>query len=75
MQHKALKYILNIESVVSEIEEIKKITDNNFMKFLQDCFSADFDSYSKVLSQIARPCVNHFRRSHGNFRSERYRTW
>ena len=36
MQHKALKYILDIESVISEIENIKKLTGNNFDNFKND---------------------------------------
>ena len=36
MQHKALKYILDIESVISEIETIKKTTENNFELFKKD---------------------------------------
>ncbi|GAB3647632.1 hypothetical protein GCM10028791_09940 [Echinicola sediminis] len=36
MQPKLLKYILDIESVIEEIESIKSKTQNNFYKFSQD---------------------------------------
>lgn len=36
MQHKALKYILDIQSVIQEIESIKSKTTNNFNKFKSD---------------------------------------
>ncbi len=36
MQHKLLKYILDVESVIIEIEAIKTKTDNNFIVFKSD---------------------------------------
>lgn len=36
MQHKLLKYILDIESVIEEIEFIKLKTQNNFNNFSKD---------------------------------------
>lgn len=36
MNHKALKYILDIESVIGEIEQIKERVENNFNIFKQD---------------------------------------
>ena len=33
MQHKLLKYILDIESIIQEIEKIKQLTQNNFNAF------------------------------------------
>lgn len=36
MQPKLLKYVLDIESVISEIESIKSRTNNNFIVFQQD---------------------------------------
>jgi uncharacterized protein with HEPN domain len=36
MQHKLLKYFLDIESVIMEIESIKTKSDNNFMIFKAD---------------------------------------
>ena len=33
MNTKALKFILDIESIISEIEEIRKLTDGNFFNF------------------------------------------
>lgn len=36
MQPKILKYLLDIESVILEIESIKAITENNFIVFKKD---------------------------------------
>lgn len=36
MNPKALKYILDIQSIISEIEEIKVLVENNFEKFQND---------------------------------------
>ncbi len=36
MRHKSLKYILDIESVIAEIEEIKIRTKNNFDEYRSD---------------------------------------
>ena len=36
MQHKLLKYFLDIESIITEIEAIKTKTDNNFILFKSD---------------------------------------
>lgn len=36
MQPKVLKYILDIQSVIQEIERIKAKTDNNFKNFQSD---------------------------------------
>ncbi|MEX1192046.1 MAG: HepT-like ribonuclease domain-containing protein [Brumimicrobium sp.] len=36
MQPKLLKFILDIETVIEEIESIKSKTDNNYFKFNQD---------------------------------------
>lgn len=36
MQPRILKYILDIQSVIEEIETIKKLTDNNFNFFKSD---------------------------------------
>lgn len=36
MRHKVLKYILDIESVIVEIEAIKEKTNNNFISFKSD---------------------------------------
>ncbi|MEX2590515.1 MAG: HepT-like ribonuclease domain-containing protein [Chitinophagales bacterium] len=36
MNTKKLKYILDIESLINEIEEIKKRVDNNFIVFKND---------------------------------------
>jgi len=36
MQPKLLKYILDIESIIPEIENIKSITKNDFSKFQKD---------------------------------------
>ena len=36
MQPKLLKYILDIESVIGEIESIKQITQNDFHNFSND---------------------------------------
>lgn len=36
MRHKVLKYILDIESVIVEIEVIKEKTNNNFISFKSD---------------------------------------
>jgi hypothetical protein len=33
MQHKLLKYILDIERIIQEIEKIKQLTQNNFNTF------------------------------------------
>ncbi len=36
MNPRALKYILDIESIISEIEQIKQKLDNNFLNFEED---------------------------------------
>jgi uncharacterized protein with HEPN domain len=36
MQHKALKYILDIESIITEIETIKNRLNNDFNQFSND---------------------------------------
>ena len=36
MQPRVLKYILDIQSIIEEIESIKKITENNFNFFKSD---------------------------------------
>lgn len=36
MQHKILKYLLDIESIITEIDEIKTRTSNDFNVFQQD---------------------------------------
>lgn len=36
MQPKVLKYILDIQSVIQEIETVKTKTDNNFVSFESD---------------------------------------
>jgi len=36
MRHKVLKYILDIESVIVEIEAVKTKTNNNFISFKSD---------------------------------------
>jgi uncharacterized protein with HEPN domain len=36
MQHKLLKYFLDIESIIIEIEAIKTKTDNNFILIKSD---------------------------------------
>lgn len=36
MQHKILKYILDIQSVIQEIERIKSKAENNFKNFKSD---------------------------------------
>ncbi len=36
MQHKILKYLLDIESVILEIEAIKIKSENNFANFMSD---------------------------------------
>lgn len=36
MNHRAFKYILDVESIISEIDTIKNMIGNNFLTFSQD---------------------------------------
>jgi hypothetical protein len=38
MQPKLLKYILDIESIIQEIEKIKQLTQNNFNSFQSEIY-------------------------------------
>ncbi len=57
MQHKLLKYFLDIESVIIEIEAIKTKTDNNFILFksdiiLQRAIERDLEILGEAIKKI-----------------------
>ena len=57
MQHKLLKYFLDIESIIIEIEAIKTKTDNNFILFkddiiLQRAIERDLEILGEAIKKI-----------------------
>lgn len=57
MQHKVLKYLLDIESVIQEIESIKAKTENNFNVFkadiiLQRAIERDLEIIGEALKKM-----------------------
>ena len=57
MQHKLLKYFLDIESIIIEIEAIKTKTDNNFNLFksdiiLQRAIERDLEILGEAIKKI-----------------------
>ena len=57
MQPKMLKYILDIQSVIEEIETIKRLTDNNFNSFndqiiLQRAIERDLEIIGEAVRKI-----------------------
>ena len=57
MQPKILKYILDIQSVIEEIETIKKLTGNNFNSFndqiiLQRAIERDLEIIGEAIRKI-----------------------
>ena len=57
MQHKLLKYFLDIESIITEIEAIKTKTDNNFILFksdiiLQRAIERDLEILGEAIKKI-----------------------
>lgn len=65
MQPRLLKYLLDIESVIEEIEEIKKITQNNFNQFssniiLQRAAERNLEIIGEAVREIVdmNPAIN-----------------
>ena len=57
MQHKILKYLLDIESVIIEIEHIKTKSENNFTNFksdiiLQRAIESDLEIIGEAIRKI-----------------------
>lgn len=57
MQHKLLKYFLDIESIIIEIEAIKTKSDNNFILFksdiiLQRAIERDLEILGEAIKKI-----------------------
>jgi uncharacterized protein with HEPN domain len=65
MRHKVLKYILDIESVIVEIEAIKAKTNNNFISFksdiiLQRAIERDLEIIGEAVRRLSEiePTIN-----------------
>lgn len=65
MNAKALKYVLDIESIISELESLKKLTENNFNKFkdetlLKRAAERDLEIIGEALNKLLKenPAVN-----------------
>lgn len=55
MQHKLLKYFLDIESIIIEIEAIKTKTDNNFILFKSDInLQRAIERYLEILGEAIK---------------------